>query len=167
MGTPLDWKFFTLKKKSHFHLLQGQTRAQKKSSSELDARYPIPNCFSPWSFLTHIKNPMGLEGFLLMESLFVGQKKVLCMASCSFGTLTDIPLGFRLSQSPIDTIPPGGFGGAEPPQGVDPLPSWLWKKSEVPTKSFFDLAENYGASKLWVRDHRYSKISCASKLLWV
>ena len=76
MGTPLDWKFFTLKKKSHFHLLQGQTRAQKKSSSELDARYPIPNCFSPWSFLTHIKNPMGLEGFLWMESLFVGQKKV-------------------------------------------------------------------------------------------
>ena len=124
MGTPLDWKFLTLKKKSHFHLLLGQTRARKKSCSELDTRYLIPNCFSPWSFLTHIENPMGLEGFLWMESLFVGQKKVLCMASCSFGTLTDIPLGFRLSQSPIDTIPPGGFGGAEPPQGVDPLPSW-------------------------------------------
>ena len=48
------------------------------------------------------------------------------MGSCYLGTLTDIPLGFRLSQSPIDTIPPGGFGGAEPPQGVDPLPSWSW-----------------------------------------
>ena len=46
MGTPLDWKFFTLKKKSHFHLLLGQTRAQKKSSSELDTRYLIPKCFS-------------------------------------------------------------------------------------------------------------------------
>ena len=30
-----------------------------------------------------------------------------------------------MTQRPIDTIPPGGFGGAEPPQGVDPLPSWL------------------------------------------
>ena len=75
IGTPLDWNLFTLKKKSHFHLLLGQTRAQKKSSSEFDTRYLIPKCFSPWSFLTHIKNPMGLEGFLWMESLFVGQKK--------------------------------------------------------------------------------------------
>ena len=76
MGKPLDWKFFTLKKKIHFHLLLGQTRARKKSSSELDTRYPIPRCFSPWSFLTHIKNPMGLEGFFWMEFLFVGQKTV-------------------------------------------------------------------------------------------
>ena len=50
------------------------------------------------------------------------------MGSCYFGTLTDIPLGFRLNQSPIDTIPPGGFGGAEPPQGVNPLPSWLRRR---------------------------------------
>ena len=50
------------------------------------------------------------------------------MGSCYFGTLRDIPLGFRLSQSPIDTIPPGGFGGAEPPQRVDPLPSWLRRR---------------------------------------
>ena len=76
MGTPLDWFFFTLNKKSHFHLLLGQTRARKKSSSELDARCLIPKCFSPWSFLTHIKNPIGLEAFFWMESLFVGQKKV-------------------------------------------------------------------------------------------
>ena len=85
-----------------------------------------------------------------MESLFVGQKKVLCMASCSFGTLTDIPLGFRLSQSPIDTIPPGGFGGAEPPQGVDPLPSWLGPAAATAAeqKSCFDEAENRAASSL-------------------
>ena len=75
MGTPLDWNLFSLKKKSHFHLLLGQTRARKKSSSEFDTRYLIPKCFSPWSFLTHIKNPMGLEGYLWMESLFVGQKE--------------------------------------------------------------------------------------------
>ena len=76
MGTVLDWKFLTLKKKYHFDLLLGQTRARKKSSWELDTRYLIPMCFSPWSFLTHIKNPMGLEGFFWMEFLFVGQKTV-------------------------------------------------------------------------------------------
>ena len=75
MGTPLDWNLFSLKKKSHFHLLLGQTRARKKSSSEFDTGYLIPKCFSPWSFLTHIKNPMGLEGYLWLESLFVGQKE--------------------------------------------------------------------------------------------
>ena len=77
MGTPLDWKFFTLKKKSHFHLLLGQTRAQKKSSSYLDTRYLGCMCFSSWSFLTHLKNPMGLKDLLWMESSFVGQKKVV------------------------------------------------------------------------------------------
>ena len=76
MGTPLDWKFFTLKKKSHFHLLLGQTRAQNKSCSKLDIRYLRRMCFSSCSFLTQITNPMGLEGFIWLESLFVGQKKV-------------------------------------------------------------------------------------------
>ena len=76
MGTPLDWKFCTLKKKSHFHLLLGQTRAQNKSCSKLDIRYLRRMCFSFWSFLTQITNPMGLEGFIWLESLFVGQKKV-------------------------------------------------------------------------------------------
>ena len=76
MGTPLDWKFFTLKKKSHFHLLLGQTRAQNKSCSKLDIWYLRHMCFSSWSFLTQITNPMGLEGFIWLESLFVGQKKV-------------------------------------------------------------------------------------------
>ena len=42
----------------------------------MDIRYLIPKCFSPWSFLTHIKNHMGLEGFFWIESLFVGQKNV-------------------------------------------------------------------------------------------
>ena len=78
MGTPLDWNFFTLKKKSHFHLLLGQTRAQKKSSSELDTRYLIPKCFSPWSFLTHIKNPMGLEGFFL-NGVFACRTEKSCL----------------------------------------------------------------------------------------
>ena len=76
MGTPLDWKFFTLKKKSHFHLLLGQTRVQNKSCSKLDIRYLRRMCFSSWSFLTQITNPMGLEGFIWLESLFVSQKKV-------------------------------------------------------------------------------------------
>ena len=91
------------------------------------------------------------------------------MASCYFGTLTDIPLGFRLSQSPIDTIPPGGFGGAEPPQGVDPLPSWLGPAAAAAAeqKSCFDEAENRAASSLGVGANRYARISCVSKLLWV
>ena len=75
MGTPLDWCFFTLRKKNHFTLLLGQTRARKKYRSKLDIRYLGRMCFSSWSFLTHIKNPIGLEGFFWMESFFVGQKK--------------------------------------------------------------------------------------------
>ena len=77
------------------------------------------------------------------------------MGSCYFGTLTDIPLGFRLNQSPIDTIPPGGFGRAEPPQGVNPLPSWLRRRRRAAEpKSCFDGAENRSASSLWVGDQR-------------
>ena len=78
------------------------------------------------------------------------------MGSCYFGTLTDIPLGFRLNQSPIDTIPPGGFGRAEPPQGVNPLPSWLRRRRSAAAepKSCFDGAENRSASSLWVGDQR-------------
>ena len=40
MGTPLDWKFFTLKKKSHFDLLLGQTRAQKKKFLKIGYKIP-------------------------------------------------------------------------------------------------------------------------------
>ena len=34
-------------------------------------------------------------------------------------------------------------------------------------KSCFDLAENFKTSSLWVAGHRYTRISCVSKLLWV
>ena len=37
----------------------------------------------------------------------------------------------------------------------------------VEQKSCFDLAENFEASSLWVGAHRYTRISCESKLLWV
>ena len=86
MGTPLDWKFFTLKKKSHFHLLLGQTRAQNKSCSKLDIRYLRRMCFLSWSFLTQITNPTGLEGFIWLESLFVGKKKVASNRSSAEGS---------------------------------------------------------------------------------
>ena len=76
MGTPLEWFFFTLNKKNTFTLLLGQTRVQKKYRSKLDIRYLAPVCFSSWTFLTRIKNPMGLKRSFWMESLFVGQKKV-------------------------------------------------------------------------------------------
>ena len=63
--------------------------------------------------------------------------------------------------------PPGGFGGAGAPPMCRP-PFFLvvlveWSES----KSCFDLAENCGASSLWVGVYRYTRISCASKLLWV
>ena len=76
MGTPLDSKFLTLKKKSHLHLLLGQTRAQKIYRSKFDKRYVGRMCFSSLSFLTNTNNPMDLKGFFYMESLFVGKKKV-------------------------------------------------------------------------------------------
>ena len=49
---------------------------------------------------------------------------------------------------------------------VDPLSSWLWK-GEVTLKRSFKSAENRRARSLWVAAHRYTSISCASKLLWV
>ena len=39
------------------------------------------------------------------------------------------------------------------------------KKSEVTSKSSFKSAENRAASSLWVGAHRYTRISCTSKLL--
>ena len=76
MGTPLDWKFFTLKKKISLPFTPRPNKSSKKSCSKLDIRYLRRMCFSSWSFLTQITNPMGLEGFIWLESLFVGQKKV-------------------------------------------------------------------------------------------
>ena len=75
-GNTTRLSFFYTQKKISLQLTQDQTRAQKKKRWKLDIRYLIPKCFSPWSFLTHIKNHMGLEGFFWMESLFVGQKNV-------------------------------------------------------------------------------------------
>ena len=67
--------------------------------------------------------------------------------------------------------PPGGLGGAEPPQRVDPLSSWLRRRRRrrrrAEQKSCFDLADTFKTSSLWVGDHRYTSISCTSKLLWV
>ena len=65
---------------------------------------------------------------------------------------TDVPLGFRMSQSRIGTIPPrGGLGGAEPPPRCRP-PSFLVKLSEVSevsdSESCFDEPKNRAASSL-------------------
>ena len=62
----------------------------------------------------------------------------------------------------------GGWGGGSPSQGVDLLtPGSEKKKSEVTSKSSFKSAENRAASSLGVGGHRYTNISCASKLLQV
>ena len=89
------------------------------------------------------------------------------MGSCCFGTIKDLRLGFLLSESPIGTICPGGGwggGGWRPPNVSTPfLPG-----SEKKGSSFgsFKSAENRRAWSLWVPAHRYTRISCKSKLLW-
>ena len=55
-------------------------------------------------------------------------------------------------------------GAGAPPRCRPPF--FLVVKSEVASKSFFKSAENRAASSLQVGDHRYTSISCASKLLW-
>ena len=50
MGTPLDWKFFTLKSKSHFHSEVRWTIAQIKSCPKFVRRYSLSKCFSPQFF---------------------------------------------------------------------------------------------------------------------
>ena len=56
-------------------------------------------------------------------------------------------------------------------QGVDPLSSWSpWASAgggRGQKKSCFDLTENGEANSLWVVAHRYTRFSCASKLLRV
>ena len=62
MGTPLNWKFFTLQKKYQFHLLQGWTRAQK-NILKIVFQVPCTYVISPPITLTHIQTPMGVEYF--------------------------------------------------------------------------------------------------------
>ena len=65
------------------------------------------------------------------------------------------------------TTPSGGLGGAGAPQCVDPL-SYLVRAAAAAggqKKSCFDLAENRAANSIWVGGHRYTRISCVSKLL--
>merc|ERR1712030_225207 len=57
-------------------------------------------------------------------------------------------------------------GGGDPHVSTPLLPCREKKKGEVQEKSFFDLAENCGASSLWADHHRYTRILCMSKLLW-
>ena len=51
-------------------------------------------------------------------------------------------------------------------QGSTPVKLVVKKKSEVNEKSCFKSAENRPASSLWVGGHRYTRVSCVSKLLW-
>ena len=76
METPLGWKNLLRLKKLRFHIRSKLNNCPKNYRSKLDRRYLRRMCFSSRSFLTQITNPMGLEGFIWLESLFVGQKKV-------------------------------------------------------------------------------------------
>merc|ERR1712030_29495 len=57
-------------------------------------------------------------------------------------------------------------GGGDPHVSTPLLPCREKKKGEVQEKSFFDLAENCGASSLWADHHRYTRILCMSIPLW-
>ena len=74
-----------------------------------------------------------------------------------------------MNQSIIGTIPTGGaWGGGSPPNVSTPfLPGQgRRRRRRVEQKSCFDEAENRAASSLGVGGHRYTRISCVSKLLW-
>ena len=92
MGTPLDWKFFTLKKKSHFHLLLGQTRAQNKSCSKLDIRYLRRMCFSFWSILTQIKKSYWFRSLHLI-GVFVRRPEKSGFKSAEISAASSMDVG--------------------------------------------------------------------------
>ena len=81
-------------------------------------------CFSSWSFLTQITNPMGLEGFIWLESLFVGQKKS-CFKSAEISAASNMDVGrYFQKKKPAQKSYGHGF------PRVDPLPSWSWGEGE-------------------------------------
>ena len=93
-----------------------------------------------------------------------------CLGFCCFVTIKDLPLGFFWVKNSIGTISPGGvWGGRSPPKVSTPfLPgSVAAAAAAADPKSCFDFAENRAANSLWVGSHRYQRILCASKLLWV
>ena len=57
---PFDFFFFTITKKTQFHLLLGQTRAKNKSCGKFDIGYLEPMCFSPYYFIDPDQNSCGL-----------------------------------------------------------------------------------------------------------
>ena len=71
-----------------------------------------------------------------------------------------------IQKTVIGTIPPGGvWGGGAPPRCRPP--SYLVRAAAAEQKSCFKSAENCPARSLWIGDHRYMGILCASKLVWV
>ena len=77
-----------------------------------------------------------------------------CMGFCCFVTIKDLPLGFLLSQQFYwHSPPPGGFGGAEPPNLSTPFFLVRLAAAAKP-KSCFDGVENRAASSLGIGGHR-------------
>ena len=54
----------------------------------------------------------------------------------------------------IGTIPPGGVWGGGAPPTCRPPSFLVVAAAAAEQKSCFDLAENYGASSLWIGDQR-------------
>ena len=117
-------------------------------------------CGTIWSSFT-------IDFFVYWES---GSRRCSKMAINWVVSSIVIPNKYYGVKVPLVRSPPGGFrGGAGAPPRCRP-PSFLVKlnRSEwSDSQSCFDLAENCGTSSLWVGAHRYTRISCASKLLWV
>ena len=49
---------------------------------------------------------------------------------------------FKSNLITLVKAPPGGFGGAEPPQRVDPLPSWLGRRRRRRRRQSEKIASN-------------------------
>ena len=131
----------------------------------------VKNFISFLFFEEIVKNVAWVPGEVwincpLPSSQFFRQLIKFWMASCCFGTIKDLRRGFLLSKSPICTIcPEGGFSPTCRPPFFLVRAAAAAAAAEI--KSCFKSAENYGASSLWVAGHRYTRISCVSKLLWV
>ena len=80
----------------------------------------------------------------------------------------------RLKVLPYASIYLKEFWRIKIPMGIEPtnlippvskpfMPGYEWSDSE----SFFKSAENHSENRLWLGGHRYTRILCVSKLLWV
>ena len=147
--------FYTQKKKS-LHFALRPNKSQKKIPLKIGQKIPWTYVFLILKFFNPHQNPMGLECFFRMQSLFVGQKKVasnwlrfqrqVAQVQAVIFSRGNWHKVLWARFSPVSTtFMPGSEG-----------------KGSVP-KSCFKSAKNRSASSLQVSGHRYTKINMREK----